>query len=271
MLNNVNTNVERIIAKIDNDFNPDNSDWIPRVGAWVIDAMGQVDALRKVRKKIKLIVCDRIAYSNCPINSPNLIVYDNNNCVINKHKSSSSCSSTSSTGEISQSCGVTPNTIDIISNDYATNGPNMIASQINSNDLPARYNYTYLNNYQPKDYILLDNYKVELNFNTNYIYVETDVVETEISQIYQCEVPIIPNVPELIENIAWWCVYKMLCRGTKHPVFNLGASQYGTNPYYEWKISKDIAKRAVIIAAQGNINKNDNNKFQSAFFITTFK
>ena len=26
MLNNVNTNVERIIAKIDNDFNPDNSD-----------------------------------------------------------------------------------------------------------------------------------------------------------------------------------------------------------------------------------------------------
>ena len=40
MLNNVNTNVEHIIAKIDNDFNPDNSDWIPRVGTWVIDAMG---------------------------------------------------------------------------------------------------------------------------------------------------------------------------------------------------------------------------------------
>ena len=39
MLNNVNTSVERIIAKIDNDFNPDGSDWIPRVIAWTIDAM----------------------------------------------------------------------------------------------------------------------------------------------------------------------------------------------------------------------------------------
>lgn len=45
MLNESNTNIERIIAKIDNDFNPDNSDWIPRVAAWCIDAMSQIDVL----------------------------------------------------------------------------------------------------------------------------------------------------------------------------------------------------------------------------------
>ena len=42
MQNKLNTNIERIIAKIDNDFNPDNSDWIPRVGAWTIDAMNML-------------------------------------------------------------------------------------------------------------------------------------------------------------------------------------------------------------------------------------
>ena len=68
MQNNVSTNVERIIAKIDNDFNPDNSDWIPRVGAWCIDAMSQLDVLRTKKTKKKVTVSDRIAYLECPIN-----------------------------------------------------------------------------------------------------------------------------------------------------------------------------------------------------------
>ena len=84
MQNNVNTNVERIIAKIDNDFNPDNSDWIPRVGAWCIDAMSQINALRTKRKRVKVIVKDRIAYSKCPIDNQNIKVFDNNNCEIKK-------------------------------------------------------------------------------------------------------------------------------------------------------------------------------------------
>ena len=50
------TNVERIIAKIDNDFNPNNSDWIPRVGAWVHDALSQlqVNQYETVSKKLQV-------------------------------------------------------------------------------------------------------------------------------------------------------------------------------------------------------------------------
>ena len=40
MQTNPNTNIEHIIAKIDNDFNIDHSDWIPRVAAWAIEALG---------------------------------------------------------------------------------------------------------------------------------------------------------------------------------------------------------------------------------------
>ena len=61
MLNKINTNVELIIAKIDNDFNPDTSDWIPRVAAWAIDAMSQLKLLSTERKKRTLKVIDRIA------------------------------------------------------------------------------------------------------------------------------------------------------------------------------------------------------------------
>lgn len=267
MLNNVSTNVERIIAKIDNDFNPDNSDWIPRVGTWVIDAMGQCDALRTVRNKVKLIVKENIAYSTCPIDSPNLIVYDKTGCEISKHKSGSGCDCDSSTGEQP----LTPATITIDCNEDTTNGPDMLASQINDNSLPMRYNYKYKEVIKKRDYTLIGDNKLELSFKTDFIYVETDIVETTFSDTYNCEMPNIPNVEELIEAVAYYCVYKMLLRGYKHPVLNLAASQYGTNPYYEWNKLKPIAKRAVIIAAQGNINKTDGNAFQAAFFITSYK
>ena len=97
-----NTNIEHIIAKIDNDFNPDNSDWIPRVAAWAIDAMSQINVLRKVRKKKKLIVKDRIAYSECDIDEDSLKVYDNNGCIINKAEEESCCNDSPSTGDVIQ-------------------------------------------------------------------------------------------------------------------------------------------------------------------------
>ena len=46
----------------------------------------------------------------------------------------------------------------------------------------------------------------------------------------------------------------MLCRGYKHPVFNLHASQYGTNPYYMWEQLKSKAKASVINSQQGEDN-----------------
>lgn len=271
MLNNINTNVERIIAKIDNDFNPDNSDWIPRVGAWVIDAMSQVNALRTVRKKVKLMVCDGITQTLYPINSPNLIITDCNGCKINELKSGGDCNSCSSTGEIQKVKDVTPKTVDLINN----NNPNYVpdytmAVPIHDNNNQHRYNihnYDYSEKGKTRNYVLIGDNKIELNFNTDFIYVETDMVATEFSKTYNCELPVIPNNGLLIEGLAAFCMWKMLTRGYKHPVLNLAASQYGTNPFYEWKSNKDEIRRSLIIQAQGDININDGNLFKSAFFL----
>ena len=99
MQNKLNTNIERIIAKIDNDFNPDNSDWIPRVGAWVIDAMNMLKILRTEKKRTKLLVKDRIAMSNCPLDDINLKVYDTKGCLIELADSTNACNGCSSTGQ----------------------------------------------------------------------------------------------------------------------------------------------------------------------------
>ena len=79
--------------------------------------------------------------------------------------------------------------------------------------------------------------------------------------------PKIPNNGKLIEAITYYCIYKMLLRGYKHPVLNLAASQYGTNPYYIWMNTKEEARRSVI---NEGTNEDLTELWRSAFFIKTF-
>ena len=74
-LNNQLT-LQRLIGKIDNDFNISESDWIPRVAAWTIDALSQMKVLPMERKRRKLEVSNRIAQFPCTINAEELRVFD---------------------------------------------------------------------------------------------------------------------------------------------------------------------------------------------------
>ena len=277
MLNNVNTNVERIIAKIDNDFNPDNSDWIPRVGAWCIDAMSQLNVLRTKRKRKKLTVKDRIAYSDCPINNANIKVYDSNGCEIKEANEAQCCSNSSSTGDFASETSdtiteLTPDTIDIVNTGRA-NSANYVLAETENDKYPFRYNIHHYvlgnNNIQERNYVLVDCDKLEINFDTDYIFIETEYIETVCSDLFNCELPVIPNNGLLIEAIVYYCIYKMLCRGYKHPVFNLNASQYGTNPYYIWTQLKEEARRSVLINRLDS-DEDISKLFRSNFYINTF-
>lgn len=113
MANNRTTTIERIIAKVDNDFNPDNSDWIPRVSAWVYDALNQLKCLRKQYKCRRLEVHNRIATSPCcPDDS--VRVFDKYGCEIkmmNDARCGANCdegrcgSNASPTGGLNVGCG----------------------------------------------------------------------------------------------------------------------------------------------------------------------
>lgn len=276
MQNKGNTNLERIIAKIDNDFNPDNSDWIPRVGAWCIQAMQMLDCLPTERKRVELNVVDRIAYSPCITDVENIAVYDSNGCKIAKTDERSCCSTHPSTGRGTRTeMADAADTVDVVYNGEARKVPdNIIAEPINTKEWLGRYNIkeAYFagrgsNGGCDKNYVIIDNNKIEINFDADRISIEYDVVVTTCSDTYGCEVPVVPNNGLLIEALTYYCIYKMLCRGYKHPVMNLAASQYGTNPYYQWQQLKDEAKRSVL---NGNIDDNTSSLFRSNLFIQTF-
>ena len=269
-----NISIEQIIAKIDNDFNPDNTDWIPRVAAWVSDALSQMNVLLTKRKRIKIPITNKIGIS--PYNLTNAVIYDCcGNRIPEATAGSGDCSCSSSTGEGEQSETTEPSgatTTEITNNEDANEASDHVVSEQINGQYPARYNVYeyYLCCKEPHNYVLIDNNKIELNFNTNCVQAEFDYIQTEMSSTYGCELPVIPNNGVLLEALTYFCMYKMLTRGYKHPVMNLAASQYGTNPYYMWLQLKEQAKRSIVNDKIDRDIADNSRMFRSGLYIDTF-
>ena len=291
------TTVDRIIAKLDNDFNPNNSDWIPRVGAWIHDALMQLDCIITEEVKKKLTVKNRIARSNCELGE-NVKLYDCNGCEIKLLDSlGCGCNGIEDASLVSEiNDEDSENTAD---NDNLDNGVdrnyyhkddkpvthrtvtkrvNNVSETIESIAFhqnvpvpyPPRYNVIEVKrsvNSCVHGYVRINSTTFELNFDTDYVIVKYKAPKQIQCTVYSCASPAIPNNGKLIEAITYYCMYKMLTRGYVHPVMNLSASQYGTNPYFIWLQTKEEAKRSVINNGTDEILDD---LWRSAFYINTF-
>ena len=243
MLNNQLT-LQRLIGKVDNDFNISESDWIPRVAAWTIDALSQMKVLPMERKRRTLEVSDRIAQFPCTINAEELSVYDSNGCEIPAYKKSKSCSCNKGnipfTGE---QIGVT--------NPYTPNGWEtvQVANIVNAGN---------------RNFIL-DGNNIILNFDTDKINVESLEIATYHDDYYDCECPYIYDDGLLLEALSWYILYKYLSRGSKHPVYNLQSTNYVTNPFIQWNTLRPKVSTSIKNALCST--KGWNNFFYNSTFL----
>ena len=212
--------LQKLVGKIDNDFNISESDWIPRVAAWTIDALSQMKVLPMERKRRRLEVSGRIATFPCELNASEIKVFDKNGCEIEHlDKSKSSCNCSENGAQQVQEIAVFDS-----SNKTGVNFME-VAKVTNS----AGKNF------------VLDCNNIDLNFDTDYIEVETFEVATYYDEYYDCEVPYVYDDGLLLEALAWYCLFKYLSRGSKHQVYSLTSNSPVTNPYLQWKELKNKA------------------------------
>lgn len=296
MANNKTITIEHIIGKLDNDFNPDGSDWIPRVPAWCVDAMNELKVLRKVDKKMKLTVINKIAKSKCCLIDDGLKVYDSNGCEVpradtSKYRCGDTESAPSSTGGLTMRMNfmLTSWTFSIIMNcinnritSYFTSINNFSSSRTIRTTIIGHTKIVFISStlrtfvlrLTPRggydksnhNYILIGGNTIELNFNDTCITVVYKDVETQYSDNYHCEIPVIPANGKLIQGLTYYCMARMLMRGYKHPVFNLSASQYGTNPFYLWESMKKDIKTSILLDEQSD----DDSGWNEFFYNFTF-
>ena len=235
--------ISRLIGKIDNDFNISESDWIPRVAAWVIDALSQMKVLPMERKRRVLEVSERIAQFPCCINADEIKVYDKNGCEISQLDSNSSCG-----------CNIKVN-------NYS---PQEIAVIDDNNKSGVNFmNVGTVVNNSNRNFVLQGN-NIELNFNTDKIIVETLEVATYYDEYYDCEVPYIYDDGLLLEALAWYCLFKYLSRGSKHTIYDLKSTNAVINPYMQWQDLKVKAANSV------KIKLNQDKGWRSFFYNSTF-
>ena len=226
----------RIVGKIENDFNPDNSDWIPRCAAWTIDCMAQNNIAILVPVTKELVVIDRIATDGSQLDYTTLRVYDENNNEIPK---------LNKRGYESINNRVSIGITEPVSKRVVVTEVNPIAG----------HNY------------VIEGDKISINFDCDKIKVETLEVDTYYDEYFNCNVPYIIDDGNLIETIAWYCMMKMLHRGYKHQVFSL-TGQEPINPYLQYNIYRHKAKASVSIKMQGRIT---NNGWANFFYNATFR
>ena len=236
--------LQRLIGKIDNDFNISESDWISRVAAWTIDALSQMQVLPMERKRRKLEVSNRIAQFPCQINAEELKVFDKSGREIPELNNENSCG-------YSNSRNSTPQEIAVINTANKT-GVNFmqVGTIIGSNS----HNF------------VLDGNNIELNFDTDEIEVETYETATYFDDYYQCEVPYIYDNGLLLEALSWYVMFKYLSRGSKHPVYDLKSSSPALNPYIQWNTLRPKAASSVKIAISRS-NDGWNNFFYNSTFL----
>lgn len=241
--------IQRLVGKVDNDFNIPESDWIPRVAAWTIDALSQLKVLPMEKKRRTLEVSERIALFPCEITASELKVFDKyGNEIANGAESKCGTSKciNSSTGGQYETIGITNAKAD----NWATS--------------------TILDNVQvnPEGHMYyLQGNSIELNFDTDYIVVESLEVATYHDDYYDCEVPYIYDNGTLLEALAWYILFKYLSRGSKHPVYSLTSHSPYTNPFVQWNNLKSKAKTSVLNDMKKGGDEGWNNFFYNSTFL----
>lgn len=228
----------RLIGKIDNDFNISESDWIPRVAAWVTDALSQMKILPSEKKRRTLEVSERIAQFPCTLNATKLKVFDKNGNEIEEYDNSKGCACNNKFGKDDNcGCNSTPpigsNTDKEIGVFDSTNKTGVNTVLIGTVTNGSNRNF------------VLDGNNIELNFDTDSIDVESYETATYYDEYYDCECPYIYDNGLLLEALSWYCMFKYLSRGSKHPIYDLKSNSQVTNPFIQWSLLKTKAANAV--------------------------
>ena len=236
--------IGRLIGKIDNDFNISESDWIPRVAAWTIDALSQMKVLPMVKKRRELEVNNGIAIFPCELNGNELKVFDSYGREIPAANTDNGCNSQCNKSRSRNS------QIAI----FADDGFGIDFMAVGSIVRNTNRTFTFDGHNQ-----------IHVNFETDKIIVESYETATYYDDYYDCEVPYVYDNGLLLEALAWYCLFKYLSRGSKHPIYDLKSQSPITNPFIQWNTLRPKAAASV----KQDISKDDNG-WNNFFYNSTF-
>lgn len=244
---NKHITLQRLIGKVDNDFNISESDWIPRVAAWTIDALSQMKVLPMEKKRRTLEVSNRVATFPCTLNAESIKVFDANGNEIKEYNAAGGCGCGKPTDNSFKGGEIGVTDVSARNGWETTQVANVVSGCAGRN-------------------FVLDCNNISLNFDADTIEVESYEVATYYDEYYDCECPYIYDDGLLLEALAWYILFKYLSRGSTHPVYSLKSPTAAINPYTQWNTLRPKAA-ASVKAALSDATGGWNNFFYNSTFL----
>ena len=239
--------LERLIGKIDNDFNITEADWVGRVAAWTIDCLSQLKCLPMELKRRELLVNNRIAKFPVKLNATYIRVYDKNGIEIRPAKPGTPFNNS----EYRNPSG----------NDYSEIG---VFIDDNKQGINTTKIARIVSNDTSRNFVVSGN-GLDLNFETDKIYVDTYEVATYHDDYYDTDCPYIYDDGYLLEALSYYVLLKYLSRGSKHQVFDLRSNSPVTNPALKFELLRPKAIASVKIKLANDSGWNN------FFYNSTFR
>lgn len=251
--------LQRLIGKIDNDFNIDQSDWIPRVAAWTVDALSQLKCTPYTRIKKKYCTDDEgfIRLDNV-VDIQSIKVYSTTGCEI-KNLSGSNFLHT----PYKQLNKIYNDTSAIDGGRWTDEE---IAVFIGDNDAARRMMIGRVCADNRYNFVIVGDDKLQANVSNTNLIVDYVTVATYYDEYFNDQVPFVYDNGDLLEALAWYCLMKILQRGYKHQVFSL-TGQEPVNPYVQWNKIKDKATASV---RHDLFDASKNTGWNNFFYNSTF-
>ena len=107
--------------------------------------------------------------------------------------------------------------------------------------------------------------KIKVKYNGTFIKYFKVLGHANYDDYYDCDVPYVYEDGLLLEALAWYCMFKYLSRGSKHPVYDLKSPSPVTNPWIQWNTLRP--KAAASVKGKLGSSKGWNNFFYNSTFL----
>lgn len=229
--------IDEVIARLDNDFNINKGDYVARFPQWVYQCLSDLEII------YGLIPAAHVGYvENYQCSIPDdlqwLSMIEYNGRRLNR-KSKGNPKFNENTDTIAPLIAYLKTDIGLdievntenITVDDILEGTKLDIKSIHVKDATSADYVPY----SDENYILLFNGNIETSFEEGVIIYHYYKLPVKYSDTIGALCPLIPDNEFVKEAITWYVLMSVLQRGFKHPIYSLNSNNYITNPYLMYR------------------------------------
>lgn len=230
------TDVDEVIARLDNDFNINKADYINRIPQWVYQCLGNLHIHLGLVPAIHIANVEN-NQAELPDDIEWLTAIEYNGTRLTKASKTSVKFSTSPAVKDYIAVAAANDSYTIIEDtsnvtiDEALNSMNLDLQSIYLRDSSYIKSLTD----STDNYVLLPNGKIDTSFKSGIVYIHYYKFPVYYSELIGSLCPKVPDHEAILEALTWYILMSILQRGYKHPVYSLNSNSFVTNPYLMYR------------------------------------